>query len=1061
MYCMIHPSQDELAAFKAGRIAAADADRIEAHLAECPECGQRLDELDVHGDPLLQALRAAKTSLGELPIPAAASSGGSGDCRRSAADRFGRYQVMEELGRGGMGIVYRAFDPHLRRIVALKVVMPERLGRAEDRSRFQAEAEAAARLQHANIVQIYDLGENRGELFFAMEYVEGGSLARRLPEQAMPFREAAATLAVLGDAVEYAHQRKIVHRDLKPANILLTGDGTPKIADFGLCKRLDEQTGQTVDGALLGSPSYMAPEQAEGSAKTIGPATDVYGLGAILYEVLTGRPPFGGASAWETLLAVKSSEPAPPSRFQRHVPRDLETICLKCLEKTPSRRYENAAALAADLRRFLDGVPVAARKPGVVERAARTIRRYPGISALSALLSVSLVAIAVILLIYNARLRQSLEEARRDMYSLQLQRCAALAEEDPDHALTLLEDENRSPPDLRDFAWHYLRKACNREIFCADQGEEALCLTVAADGSRFAVGDARGRIVIRTDSGEPRLTLVGPAVRITDLAFDPKRPQLASSGEDGVVRLWDVRTGKCVRDFSAAVPTRPENPLRCNAVRFSPDGKMLAAGYSDGIIRLWDPESARCTKELVGERASILSLSFNRSGRVLAAAARNETLRFWSIPNGEPACRLETAHGYVTNVQFHPLEPSVFATTGGEGMVRLWEAVSGHVPRLRCTLRGSSRPATANSIAFSPDGKKLAVGRDDHTLQVWSVETGVRSAVFRGHAAQISAVGFITPDKVLAAGKNGRIQALSLNPGLPPRCLAAHNKKAVTALAFFPDRRHIISSGCDGALRLWTREGDKLFEERRSSDDWIGGIACARGTPRIAWRREDTFLTARIEGCRLVDSRTLWVEPMAPSSFAFSADGSRLAVGSAVGGGVKMIDTVSGTPLDPVSAPETLAALTFLPRNGSLVGVGNSDCLWVCEKNRKTFVARSLGRSDSYTIVCCSAEGDRLAVGAASGRIALIDANEMRVLAWLEGHSNAVTGLCFCPGGAHGTLASADAGGEIRLWDATSGPERGRLSLPSPIGAMAFADDGSALACGCDDGMIYIWEVGG
>jgi serine/threonine protein kinase len=286
------------------------------------------------------------------------------------------YEILGELGRGGMGVVYRARQTSLKRLVALKLIRDGALAGPQERARFQIEAEAAARMRHPNVVLIYDVGEHQGRPYLAMELVEGGSLDRQAAGRPQPAREAAALLRTLALAVQHAHAQRVVHRDLKPANVLLAADGAPKIADFGLAKRLDsDSTAWTQDGAVLGTASYMAPEQAAGRVREIGPATDVYALGALLYELLTGRPPFKADSWSETIRQVLHEEPAPPARVQADVPADLETVCLKCLEKDPARRYAAAGELADDLGRFLDGKPVAAVPLGAAERLARLAAR--------------------------------------------------------------------------------------------------------------------------------------------------------------------------------------------------------------------------------------------------------------------------------------------------------------------------------------------------------------------------------------------------------------------------------------------------------------------------------------------------------------------------------------------------------------------------------------------------------------------------------------------------------------------------------------------------------------
>jgi tetratricopeptide (TPR) repeat protein len=301
------------------------------------------------------------------------------------------HEVLDRLGRGGMGIVYRARDVRLGRIVALKTLAEARYATREQVERFLDEARAIARLRHPNIVAIHAIGEHRERPYLSLEYLEGGSLADRLAGGPMAPRPAAELVETLARAIDAAHRAGVVHRDLKPGNVLLTADGMPKVADFGLAKLLDSDAARTYSGQVMGTPSYMAPEQAEGRSARVGPAADVYALGAILYQSLTGRPPFLGDSALETIKLVSTTEAVPPTRLRPGVPRDLETICLRCLEKDPARRYDSAAALAAALRRFLDGRPILARPvgaPGRLLRWARRNRTLAAVSAASAVLAV-------------------------------------------------------------------------------------------------------------------------------------------------------------------------------------------------------------------------------------------------------------------------------------------------------------------------------------------------------------------------------------------------------------------------------------------------------------------------------------------------------------------------------------------------------------------------------------------------------------------------------------------------------------------------------------------------
>ncbi|MFO0844320.1 MAG: protein kinase [Gemmataceae bacterium] len=391
----LHPDRDRLAAFGDGALDDLECARIEEHLVGCVPCLAALESFP--DDPLTCLIRGAVGSrggpdatlqLGDLAPPPL--RGGAAVLRLRLQPG---YEVLREIGRGGMGAVYLARQVGLNRVVALKKIRPDAHLDPEQQARFRREAEAVAKLDHPNIVQVYEVGEQEGQSYLALEYLDGGTLAEKLAGP-LPPREAAGLALTLARAIDHAHRRGIVHRDLKPANILLAGPppgvdaaglagAVVKVADFGLAKDLTRELGQTRTGAIVGTPDYMAPEQAAGLAREVGAGADIWALGAILYECLTGRPPFRGATTLDTLQLVRQQEPVPPSRLQPKVPRDLETICLKCLEKAPAQRYLTAGLFAEDLRRYLAGEPILARRVGPAVQLAKWARRKPAAAALA------------------------------------------------------------------------------------------------------------------------------------------------------------------------------------------------------------------------------------------------------------------------------------------------------------------------------------------------------------------------------------------------------------------------------------------------------------------------------------------------------------------------------------------------------------------------------------------------------------------------------------------------------------------------------------------------------
>ncbi len=441
------PDTNTLASLLSGRLGYGDVERLSQHLEECPSCTHVAERLGIE-DPLAAALRtpgpvelhADEMRINRLieslcclkPQSHCSESSSSPETQWDVSEvlqpanragfvgRIGPYWVQSRIGSGGMGEVYLARQERPDRDVALKILRT-RPGHERDLlARFRAEADAAARLHHPNVVQIYEAGETAEAAFIAMELVGGESLAARLARAVLAPREAAALLTRLARAVQFAHDRGVIHRDLKPSNILLEADGTPKLSDFGLAKVVDDaDADHTRTGAVLGTPAYMSPEQASAS-KTVGPLSDVYGLGAVLYECLTGRPPFKGASPLDTLQQVLAREPIPPRRLQPGIPRDLQTICLKCLEKEPNRRFPSAAELADDLDRFLRGEAIRARPVSAIVRGWKWARRRPTSAALlvvSGLLAAGAVALT---LVYTNRLH--LEVARANTNAIEAQR---------------------------------------------------------------------------------------------------------------------------------------------------------------------------------------------------------------------------------------------------------------------------------------------------------------------------------------------------------------------------------------------------------------------------------------------------------------------------------------------------------------------------------------------------------------------------------------------------------------------------------------------------------------
>jgi tetratricopeptide (TPR) repeat protein/predicted Ser/Thr protein kinase len=398
----------------------------------CPYCGEAVEpppataptSASTPGEPLLRqpTLDAAYDKTAVMPGPPPVMP--------RPPPTVPGYEIIGELGRGGMGVVYKARQVSLNRVVALKMILGGAHARPQHLARFRIEAEAVARLQHPNIVQVYEVGEHDGQPYLSLEFVDGGNLEKSIGGRAQPPRQAAELVETLARAMHAAHQRGVVHRDLKLGNVLLTAEGVPKITDFGLAKRLDAGSGHTRSGDVMGTPTYMAPEQAQGRTREIGPVTDVYALGIMLYELVTGRVPFEGETPVDTMLRVLEDDPVPPTRLQPRMSRDLETICLKCLEKEPKRRYATAGEFADDLRRFLNNEPIKARPIGTWERGVKWARRRPAVAALLGVSGLAVLGVLAVSLWFNVQLQAALQDARANFLRAQEQEREAKLQEE-------------------------------------------------------------------------------------------------------------------------------------------------------------------------------------------------------------------------------------------------------------------------------------------------------------------------------------------------------------------------------------------------------------------------------------------------------------------------------------------------------------------------------------------------------------------------------------------------------------------------------------------------------
>ncbi len=1004
---------------------------------------------------------------------------------------LGRFQIQRELGRGGYGIVFLATDPVLGRKVAIKVPRPDTLVTPDLRRRFLREAQAAAGLDHPHIVRVLEASDLGPVCYIATSYCGGPTLRAWLDAcpSATPPELAARIVSMLADAVAHAHDRGILHRDIKPANILLESreneaakadDGAPpfvpRLTDFGLAKVLQTSDDQTRSGIILGTPQYMAPEQAEGRTDDICRATDVHALGVLLYELLTRRTPYRGATALDTLRRVVSESPTPLRSVDRALPRDLEAICLKCIEKEPVRRYPDAAGLHDDLQRFLTGRSTQARPLRRWRRATRWVRRHPATSGSVVFL---LLAVASIPWVRGLHL-QSLS-ARDDaaQWRTELQTQAELAESrdarvaqfryaadmrlayqawrsaDLAQALELLGRHRVSAPgqNTPGFAWRLLWNCCHREL-AALSGHEGDVYAVAysPDGKLLASAGRDGTArVWNVSQGKQVFVLVGHTNEVNEVEFAPDGQTLATCSDDGTVRVWDGHSGAPSVHLSGHV-----GGSRCLA--YSPDGSLLASGGEDSLVRLWDTTTGQEVAALQGHRGGISTVTFSRDGQMLASGDSKSRVKVWRVSTFSEVLTIDDLAGNVSDVEFAP-DCQTIATADEDRCVNLWEVATGS---LRSTYSGHVN--VVQSLSFSPEGQQLVTASKDRTVRVWDVASGNTLNVFAGHAGRAwSAVFSRDGERVATGGADGTVKLWDTSERTPSRVrLPPGTRVAERCMTILPDGTTMV---------LGSPSGNLVFGDPHDRSSWL--------------IKDDLITTMRVltsSACRALVAMTddrgghralLWNpqtgehdvalrgEPLSYSALALNPQGNLLA--AATGSEIVLYDIRTRRVSCRFEAHQSgIECLAYSPDSRYLAS-GSQDQsvkLWDAASGEEVFTLP--GHRSQARCVAFSRRGQYLAAAGHDRTIRIWDVVTGRAHATLRGHDAAVNALAYAPDNT--TLVTADDSGHLKLWDVATGQEL--LDLAEHAGAVTavvFSPEGDYLAtlgeAADGSGEVLLWQA--
>jgi WD40 repeat protein/tRNA A-37 threonylcarbamoyl transferase component Bud32 len=974
---------------------------------------------------------------------------------------------LEELAQGGMGTVYKARQVSAGRIVALKVIRSDRLAdlEAQERhkwvERFRWEAETVANLDHTHIVPLYQVGAHQGQTYFSMKLVEGSSLVHQGKRFLEDPKAAARLIALVARAVHHAHQRQILHRDLKPANILLDAQGQPHVTDFGLARPTDgARADLSAPGTIVGTPEYMAPEQVR-AERDLTTAVDVYGLGAVLYELLTGRPPFSAATPLKTLMDVLEKEVEWPRTSNPQVDRDLEFICLKCLEKAPINRYRSAEALAEDLERWLAGEPIQAKRSSTWRRTIKWMRRRPAIAALTA---VSLLAISLGLGLFLWQWRQTLtalEQAENNLYVVRI----AFADREwlANHIAKAERLLDQCPPERRHWEWYYLKGLCHRDLITLPPPHGRInTLSFSPDGKQlFAAGSGdtghRNEVKVwNVSEGKEILTLRGHTAEIWRVALSPDGRYIGSTGADQTVKVWDRKAGKEIHTLPFHFPV-------CQ-LAFSPHGQRLVATptMADEKVpvgaRVWDIVSGKELYVFHGFGA----VAFSLDGKYLASCGKDNSLKLWEAATGKEVRTLSKINHGVESIVISPDGCWVAATSHEmtRGTVRVWETATG---KERFAFSGHQNWVW--SLAFAPDGQHLASAGSDKTVKIWNLGNGQEELTLRGHKAGVSAVVF-SPDgqRIASYGEDVKMW----DPTANQEVLRLEGKPHFwISVAFSPDNKRLAAAKSDKTLRIWDLRdrkvtlilGDKssLHESLAFSPDHRY-LASATHDGRVKIYDPSTGNELRT----LSRAGSSW-----PSAklLAFSPDGKLLA--SAYSKEVAVWETASWQKSRVLKGHQwKVGCLAFSP-NGKWLASGShdSDCVngevkvWDLDTGGEW--RNLLPKEGGANSVAFSPDGKWLAVGSFSFKRGatiweLPSGKELLVLRGLTGW---VTGIAFTPDGKR--LVSASSDQTVKIWDPANGNELLTLrGLTHDPNCLALSPDGWRIAVSGDlDSTIKVWDA--